>query len=366
MVTFRLNNKEIGNNSPCFIIAEIGINHNGDIKIAKKMIDSAVNANCDAVKFQTFKAESMYPKTAGTYETDGNILNIYESMKKFELPIEWVDELIKYCKNKDIIFFSSVSDIQSADIMDQHKMIAFKTTSYDITNLPLLEHIAKKNKPIIMSTGAAYLSEVDEAVRLINKYNKNLAILHCITKYPSPLEYCNLHVLETLKLAFPNSIIGYSDHTEDPVKAPIAAIVKGAKIIEKHITLDKTMKGPDQRFALNPKQLKEMVKAIRETEKRIKNGEKIEVDNIVLGSSEKKPTEIEIYVRNFAYRSIFTSKNIKKGVKITKDNIAVLRNGKNKPGLEPKYYSLLIKKGYKATKDISEGKALTWDDLTQI
>jgi len=357
----KIDNKEIGENQPCFIIAEVGINHNGDLNIAKKMIDAAVEAKCDAVKFQTFKAKLMYPKTAGNYETDGKVLQIHNAMKKFELPIEWLKELQEYCKNKNISFFSSVSDIWSVDIMEEHNVCAFKTTSYDTTNLPLLEHIAKKNKPIVMSVGAAYLGEVEEAVNTIKKHNNQLAILHCVTKYPAPEKYCNINVIKTLKLAFPGYIIGYSDHTEDPIKAPIAAVVKGAKIIEKHFTLDKTIEGPDQRFAVNPEQLKQMVKAIKETEEKLKKDEKVEVDPIILGSSKKEPTEIEIYVRNFAYRSIFASKEIKANEKITKENIEILRNGENKSGLKPKYYNQLIEKGYKVIKDIKEGKPITWD-----
>jgi sialic acid synthase SpsE len=364
-MNLKIGNKEIGENNPCFIIAEIGINHNGDINIAKKMIDVSVETGCDAVKFQTFKGELMYPKTAGTYETDGNVIQIYEAMKKIELPIEWIDNLMKYCKERNIIFFSSVSDIWSVDVMDEHKMEAFKLTSYDTTNIPLLEHTAKKNKPIIMSVGGAYLNEVDEAVRTIKKYNNKLAILHCVIKYPAPLESCNLNSLETLRLIYPDIVLGYSDHTEDPIKAPVAAIVKGAKIIEKHITLDKTLHGADQRFALNPEQLKQMVKSIRETERKIKNNEKIEVDSIVFGSYEKKPTEIELYVRNFAYRSIFASKNIKKGERLSRENIGVLRNGENKPGLHPRYYNMLIEKGYKIIKDVEEGRALNWNDLIE-
>ena len=361
----RIENKTIGEDSPCFIIAEIGINHNNDINIAKKMIDAAVEAGCDAAKFQTFKGKLMYPKTAGTYETDGNILNIYEVMQKIELPEEWIGELMAYCKKKDIIFLSSVSDIWSVDVMEKYGMDAYKLTSYDTTNIPLLEHTAKKDKPIIMSVGAAYMNEVDEAIRSIKRYNNNLIAMHCVTKYPAPLEYCNLNVLETLRLAYPDVVWGYSDHTEDPIKAPVAAVVKGARIIEKHITLDKNMKGADQRFAVNPEQLKQMVNAIREAEEKIKNGENIKVEEIVLGSSEKKPTEIEMYVRDFAYRSVFALKDIREGEKITKDNIEVLRNGENKPGLPPKYYNLLIEKKCKVVRDIKEGNPIVWDDLLQ-
>src|SRR3989344_5146421 len=361
----KIKNKYIGDDEPCFIVAEAGINHNNSLDLAKKMVDVAKEAGCDAIKFQTFKTSLMYPKTAGTYETDGNIINIYDAMEKIELKESWIPELMEYCKQKNIIFFTSISDKQGVDIMEKHGVNAFKLTSYDTTNIPLLEHTAKKNKPIIMSVGGAYLNEVDEAIQTIKKYNNNLAVMHCVTKYPAPLENCNLNSLESLKLIYPNIVFGYSDHTEDPIKAPIAAIIKGAKIIEKHITLDKTLPGADQRFALNPEQLKQMVNAIRETERKIKNNEKVEVDSVVLGSYEKKPAENELYVRNFAYRSIFSTKNIKKGERLSKENIEVLRNGENSPGLHPRYYSMLTEKNYKIIRNVEEGRALNWDDLIE-
>ncbi len=361
----KIENKLIGEDEPCFIIAEAGINHNNSLDMAKKMIDVAKESGCDAIKFQTFKAKLMYPKTAGTYETDGNVINIYDSMKKIELPESWIPELMNYCKQKNIIFFTSVSDTWSVDVMNKYGINVFKLTSYDTTNIPLLEHTAKQNKPIIMSVGGAYLNEVDEAINAIKKFNNNLAVMHCVTKYPAPLENCNLNCLETLKLVYPNIVIGYSDHTEDPVKAPVAAVFKGAKIIEKHITLDKNLPGADQRFALNPEQLKQMITAIRETETKIKNKEDFEFDQIVLGSYEKKPTEIELYVRNFAYRSIFATKDIKKEEKLTKENIEILRNGENNPGLHPRYYNMFIEKGSKVIRNIKEGTALTWDDLIE-
>ena len=361
----KIENRFIGENEPCFIIAEAGINHNNSLDLAKKMVDVAKEAGCDAIKFQTFKTNLMYPKTAGTYKTDGNIINIYDAMEKIELKEEWIPERMKYCKEKNIIFFTSVSDVLSVDVMNKYGVNVFKLTSYDTTNLPLLEYTAKKNKPIIMSLGGAYLNEVDEAINTVKKYNNDLAVMHCVIKYPAPLESCNLNCLETLRLVYPEIIFGYSDHTEDPIKAPVAAIVKGAKIIEKHITLDKNLSGADQRFALNPEQLKQMVKSIRETERKIKNNEKIEIDPVILGSYEKKPAEIELYVRNFAYRSIFATKNIKKGERLSKENIEVLRNGENKLGLHPRYYSMLVEKNYKIIQDVKEGMALNWDDLIE-
>jgi len=362
----KIENKFIGEDSPCFIVAEVGINHNGDINIAKKMIDVSAEAGCDAVKFQNFKAELMYPKSAGKLDWEDEkgkySYDIFENVKKFEYPEEWIDELKEYCKKKNIIFFSSASDEESADLLYKKGVKLFKTTSYAITHLPLIEYIAKKGLPIIMSTGGSNLQEIKEAYEIVRKYDKKIAILHCVAKYPTPLEYANLNVIDTLKKEFPEAIIGYSDHTEGPVKAPVAAIVKGAKVIEKHITLDRKMKGPDHFFALEPNELKEMVKAIRNTEKRLKKGEKIKIDNKILGSSERKTYEIEKYLRNFAYSIIFTKKEIKKGELFTKDNLIILRKGKKEKGLEPKEWFNIINKK-RANKDLKVEHVLKKEDL---
>jgi len=238
----------------------------------------------------------------------------------------------------------------------------FKTTSYAITHLPLMEHIAKMGLPIIISTGGSNLHEIKEAYKIIRKYNKKIAILHCVAKYPTPLEHANINIISTLKKEFPEAIIGYSDHTEDPVKAPVAAITKGAKVIEKHITLDKKMKGPDHFFALEPKELKEMVKAIKETENKIKKGESIKIDEKILGSSERKILDIERYIRDFAYSIIFTKKKIKKGELFTKDNLLILRRGKREKGLDPKEWFNIINKK-RANKNLEIEHVLKKEDF---
>ena len=362
----KVENKTIGENSPCFIITEIGINHNGDINIAKKMIDASIKAGCDAVKFQTFKAEELYPRSAGKLDWEDNkgkySYDIFENVKKFEYPMEWIDELHEYCKNKGIVFFSSVCDEKSVDLLYEKGIKLLKTTSYAITHLPLIEHMAKTKLPIIMSTGGSTLQEIKEAYEIAKKYNNQIIIMHCIAKYPTPLKNANINVIDTLKKEFPKAIIGYSDHTEDPIKAPVASIVKGSKLIEKHITLDRKMKGPDHFFALEPEQIKEMVKAIRETEKKIKNNEEIEIDEIVLGSGERKTLDIEKHLRNFAYSTIFTRKKIKKGELLTKENLSILRMGKREKGLDPKeWFNIIDKK--RANKNLEFEHVLTKEDF---
>jgi len=362
----KIENKFIGEDSPCFIIAEIGINHNRDINIAKKMIDASIKAGCDAVKFQTFKAEELYPKSAGKLDWEDKkekySYDIFENVRKFEYPLEWIDKIHEYCKNKGIVFFSSVCDEKSVDLLHKKGIKLLKTTSYAITHLPLIEYIAKTKLPMIMSTGGSTLQEIKEAYKIAKKHNNQIMIMHCVAKYPTPLENANINIIETLKKEFPEAIIGYSDHTEDPIKAPITSIVKGSKLIEKHITLDRKMKGPDHFFALEPEQIKEMVKAIRETEKKIKNNEKVEIDEIVLGSGERKTLDIEKHLRNFAYRTIFTKKEIKKGELLTKDNLSILRRGKREKGLDPKeWFNIIGKK--KANKDLDIEYVLKKEDF---
>ena len=355
-----IGNKKVGGNNPCFIIAEIGINHNGIFDNAIKMIDAAKEAGCDAVKFQAFKAEKMYSKKAGKMKFNNLVYPIYERVKTFELPLDWVPKLKKYCDSKKIIFFSSVCDEESADTIDKFSD-CFKLTSYSINHPSLQTYVAKKGKPIIFSTGGAKLEEVKEALNNIKKDNNQIAILQCTIKYPCPLEDANLGVIRMFKKIFPSCVIGYSDHTANPTKAPIAAVALGAKIIEKHITLDKKMTGPDHSFALEPQDLKKMVMCIRETERRIENGERIKIDKRLLGCSDKKAAKCERYLIDFAYSALFAVKDIKKGDVFTKENIAVLRKSNFKQGIEPKYYERIL--GRRAKSDINSGIPLTKKDI---
>jgi len=365
----RIGDKEIGGDNPCFVIAEVGVNHNGSLDIAKKLIDATAKAGCDAVKFQVFRAEHLYPKTAGKLDWEGKegkySYDIYEASKSFEMPREWFPELMDYCKKNGLMFLASIFDEESADILEGVGIPAFKIASPTITHLPLIEHIAGKKKPMTISTGGAYLEEVKDAVSIIEKYHSEIVLLHCVSKYPAPLKYCNLRVLDTLRETFPNLVVGYSDHTEDPVKAPVAAVARGAKMLEKHLTLDKNMEGPDHFFALEPDELKKMVAAVRDTEGRLRKGEKMEVSEELLGSPKVQPYDIEEYMRKFTHRRIFARGDIRKGQTLTKESLAVLRPGRIEGGLEPKYYRALIEKGFRAARDIREGQPVNWEDLVE-
>lgn len=370
-VEFKIGKQKIGGNNPCFIVAEIGINFDGDREKALKMIDAAVDAGCNAVKFQVFRSERMYAKDAGSLiVATGDSVDIHDLIKQMELPYDWLKQLKAYAESKKVEFFTSVCDEVSADVLEETAVEAYKIASYEITHLPLIEHVAKKEKPLIMSCGGATIAEVEEAIATAKSVGLiKIVLMHCIAKYDAPLNSLNLNVIRTLKLQYPEIIIGYSDHSSDAVIAPSAAVALGAKMIEKHITLDRKTPGPDHSFALEPHELKAMVRSIRNTEKKLAAGRSISVEPSVLGTTKCDTFENEEYVRKFAYRLLYATKKIKVGDVISKDNIAVLRSGESykkyyETGLHPRYYKLFTgKKKYKATHPVNVGQAITWNDI---
>lgn len=312
-----------------FIIAEAGVNHNGDINLAKKLIDAASDAKVDAIKFQTFKTEKVISINAQKAEyqkknTENNESQ-YEMIKKLELDSEEHKELIKYCKEKNILFLSTPFDNESIDLLNELGMNIFKIPSGEVNNLPYLEKIGKMKKKVIMSTGMATLGEIEEAIFILRENGTyDISILHCNTEYPTPMEDVNLKAMQTIKDAFKVNV-GYSDHTIG-IEIPIAAVAMGASIIEKHITLDKNMKGPDHKSSLEPDELKEMVKSIRNIEK-------------ALGDGIKKVSESERKNKNISRKSIVANRNIEKGEVFTEENIAIKRPGN---GISPmKWYEII-------------------------
>lgn len=345
---FNIGNKSVGHNSPCFIIAEAGVNHNGDIKLAKKLVDMALYAGADAVKFQTFKSEKLVTGYAemAKYQKDniGTEDSQFNMLKKLELSYNEFEELKKYCESKGIIFMSTPFDAESADFLNSIGLEGFKISSGDLTNIPLLQHIAGFNKPIILSSGMAVLGEIEEAVMsLKNKGMNDIAVLHCTSNYPAALESVNLRAMNTIKDSF-NIIGGYSDHTEG-ITIPIAAAALGANIIEKHFTLDKNMEGPDHKASLEPEELKKMIEGIRNVE-------------ISLGSGIKIFSESEISTMQVARKSIVACRDIKKGERIGLEDLEYKRPGN---GLSPKYYKELI--GKKVAIDINKDQQITFSAI---
>jgi len=321
-----------------FIIAEAGVNHNGSIDLAKKLVDAASASGADAVKFQTFKAESLVSKNAQKAEyqkeeTDKNESQ-FDMIKKLELSMDTHRELMSYCDEKNIMFLSTPFDYDSIELLNNLGLEVFKIPSGEITNLPYLRHIGKLDKQAILSTGMADIGEIEDALDiLINAGTKkeNITVLHANTQYPTPMEDVNLNAMITIQKKF-GVAIGYSDHTLG-IEVDIAAVSMGASVIEKHFTLDKTMPGPDHKVSLAPEDLKAMVFAIRNIEK-------------ALGSSEKKPTMSEAPNIDIVRKSIVANQPIKKGDKLSDKNIAIKRPG---TGISPMKWDKVI--NTIATKD---------------
>jgi N-acetylneuraminate synthase len=343
----RIGNRLVGDGEPCFIIAEAGSNHNGNLEQAKQLIDVAASAKADAVKFQVFRADKLYPKSAGVTDYLKIPKPIYDIIAEMEMPYEWLPELSSYCDRKGVVFLASVFDEDSVDRLDAY-VEAFKIASYEMTHIPLLRYIASKRKPMIVSTGAANLAEVAETVQEVRRSgNDGLILMQCTTAYPAPIDAMNVRAIATMKSSF-GVPVGLSDHSRDPFVAPIAAIGVGANLIEKHFTLSNDLPGPDHRFAVEPPELRLMVQKVREAEK-------------ALGTGEKVTLGVEEELRHFARRRIFAVREIAKGEEFTRQNIAVLRGGKLSSGLPPKdYYEVL---GHRASRNIGKESPILKQDI---
>ncbi|MFZ8805480.1 MAG: N-acetylneuraminate synthase [Candidatus Calescibacterium sp.] len=328
-----------------FIIAEAGVNHNGSVEIAKRMIEVAKECGADAIKFQTFKAEEVVskyaPKAEYQKQTTGDIESHLQMLKKLELSFDDFIVLKEYCDKLGIMFLSTPFDFESIDFLNSLGLEIFKIPSGEITNLPYLEKIGKLRKKVILSTGMADLGEIEDALDILTSCGtkkEDITILHCNTEYPTPYEDVNLLAMLTIKEAFKVKV-GYSDHTPG-IEVPIAAVALGATVIEKHFTLDRNMQGPDHKSSLEPNELKAMVRAIRNVEK-------------ALGDGIKKPSPSEIKNKIIVRRSIVAKRNIKRGEIFNEENITVKRPA---TGISPmRWYEIL---GKTATRDYKEDEII--------
>mgnify|MGYP001399104082 CR=1 FL=1 len=333
-----------------FIIAEAGVNHNGNIDLAYQLIEIAKKTGADCVKFQTFKAEhavSTVAKMADYQKRNiGKEESQFEMIKKLELKFSDFGKLKEYCDRLGIIFLSTPFDFESVDFLE-NLVPYYKIPSGEITNIPYLKHVARKNKPLIMSTGMANLGEVETAIDTVKKESPDIEIhlLHCTTNYPTPFEEVNLKAMITLKDAF-KLPVGYSDHTLG-IEIPISAVALGARIIEKHFTLDRNLPGPDHKASVEPEELKEMVKCIRNVE-------------CALGDGIKKPNESERRIMGVARKSIVAKRLISQGEAISHENVTVKRPGN---GLPPSTLELLI--GKKVRRTIEKDELLGWSDFME-
>ncbi len=332
------------------IIAEAGVNHNGSIEMAKELILEASRAGADYVKFQTFKAEklaSVKAKKAQYQQSSEESENQLEMLKKLELSEKDSVILKEFAESKKIKFLSTGFDEESVDELDKLGIDIFKIPSGEITNKPLLEHIGKKGKKIIISTGMSDMSDIANALNVLGGVGvskKDITILHCNTEYPTPMEDVNLKAMLSIQKEF-GVDVGYSDHTLG-IEVPIAAVAMGAQVIEKHFTLDTSLEGPDHAASLEPQQLKKMIEGVRNIEK------------ATSGSGVKEPSISESKNIHIARKSIHTSKQIMKGEEITKDKIIMLRPG---DGISPMLIDDVL--GKNATRDIDIFEQLSWEDI---
>ena len=341
-------NKNIGGDNPALIIAEAGVNHNGDLGLAKELIDVAVDAGADAVKFQTLNAAKYIsrfaPKARYQLEHTDRLESQVEMVRKYELSRAQHLELIEHCRGAGVPFFSTAFDHEGVDLLAELGMGLYKVPSGEITNLPLLEHIAAKGKPIILSTGMSYLGEVERAVQAIRAQGVDeVVLLHCVSNYPARPADSNLRAMQTMcrALALP---VGYSDHTPG-IEVAVAAVAMGACVIEKHYTVDQTLPGPDHRASLEPAELKAMVSAIRNVES-------------AMGDGVKRPMHSEENTRDVARKSLVAAAAIGAGTTISAEMLHVKRPG---TGISPVELEYVV--GRKTLCEIEGDEPLAWEML---
>ncbi len=334
--------RRIGHKQPAYIIVDVAANHNNDLDTAKELVKKAAEAGADAVKFQTYTAENLYSKKAPKFSRDP--INPYDLIKQVEHPRSWLPILSGYAKNLGIHFLSSPFDYEAVDILDDLDIPLFKVASAEIVDTRLIGYIAKKGRPVVLSTGMSDLGDIEDAIKAVrNAGNKNIILLHCNTIYPTPPNAVNLMAMDTIREAF-KLPVGYSDHTLG-WHVSLAAVSRGACVIEKHITLDRKQKGPDHSFSMEPDELKRMVAEIRDIE-------------AAMGSGEKKVSVEELENYEKGRRSIIAGKAIAKGTIITEDMLVIKRPGY---GIKPKYFDMVVSRVAKV--DIDEDDIITWDML---
>jgi N-acetylneuraminate synthase/N,N'-diacetyllegionaminate synthase len=339
----RIGTRAIGTGHRVFIIAEAGVNHNGDLGLAKRLVSVAKDAGADAVKFQTFAADRLVtpksPKAQYQRETADAKESQYEMLKKLELSPEEHQALMAHARACDLVFLSTPFDKESADLLEKLGVPAFKIGSGELTDLPLLQHVARKGKPMILSTGMSTMEEVEQAVQAVQKEGlKDIALLHCVSAYPAPVEDVNMRAMHILRETF-NMPVGYSDHTKGTHVAPLA-VACGACIIEKHLTLDQKLPGPDHRMSMEPDKFAKLVRRIREAE-------------IALGDGKKQSMPSEKDTRAVARKSVVALVDITQGFPLERAMLGVKRPG---TGIAPADLESLI--GRKLRVDVQAGEVL--------
>ncbi|MEK7598948.1 MAG: N-acetylneuraminate synthase [Patescibacteria group bacterium] len=365
--TIKIGNRLIGKGWPVFVIAEAGVNHNGNFDLAIKLIDAAAEAGADAVKFQTFRAEQVVTSTGKMADYQkrniGKETSQLEMIRGFELKEDWYPALIKRAKEKGIIFISTPhGGMESVDFLESLNVPAFKFGSGDLTNLPVLEYAARLKKPMLISTGMSDLAEVKEAVEAVkNAGNDQILVFHCTTDYPCAPEFVNLRVMQSFMREL-GTIVGYSDHTAG-CQAPALAVALGACMIEKHFTLDRNINGPDHVASTEPKEFKEMILLLKKIPQDFEKAIQIigvtpEAAEVLMGTSEKKSLPPELQYMSVARKSIVAARDIMAGEKFSVENLAIKRPG---TGLLPKHFYKII--GAVAKADIKKDELIKKEDF---
>ena len=350
MARIVIGERVIGAGAPVFIVAEAGVNHNGDLALARELVDVAAEAGADAVKFQTFSADALVsrdaPKAAYQRETTGAGGSQREMLRRLELGLVEHAQLKEHCAKRGILFFSAPFDEASADALESLDVALFKLPSGELTNLPFLRHLASKGRPIVVSTGMATLDEVATALATVREGgDPPVALLHCLSAYPAPPSEMNLRAMDTLRDRF-GCPVGLSDHTVGLAVA-IAAVGRGASIIEKHFTVDKALPGPDHRASLDSQELAELVRGIREVE-------------AALGDGDKRPMPSELDTRRVARKSLVAARPVAAGQRLTPELIAVKRPG---TGIPPADLPRVL--GRRAKRALTPDEAIQWADLDE-
>lgn len=349
-VSFKIGNRRVGKDSEPFIIAEAGINHNGDMGLAKKMILAAKEAGVDAVKFQTFRAEEFIQDctTMYTYKSRGKEIteSMLEMFKRYEFTVKEWREIKNFCNNTDIMFLSTPQNISDLELLIGIGIDAIKVGSDDFVNIPLIQRYAKEKLPLLLSYGMATEKEIEQTIQNLREIETDIPIclLQCTSEYPTPPEDVNLLKLVSLQKKYPNVLFGFSDHTQG-ITAAVMAVAFGARIFEKHFTLSHDLEGPDHWFSEQPEELFRWVRSIREAYK-------------MLGREAIQPTSSEREMRKLAYRSITTLRAICAGEVLDDTNIGLRRPG---TGIKPVEWKNVI--GKRALHDIANGKQLKWEDI---
>lgn len=348
--TFSVGTRRIGGDASTFIVAEAGVNHNGDPALALALVDAAADAGADAVKFQTFRAEALVsraaPKAGYQVETTGAGETQREMLSRLELTMDDFARVQERCRSRDIVFFSTPFDEESADGLERLRPPLFKVPSGEVTNLPFLRHLARKGRPLIVSTGMCTLDEVATAMAAIREAGGGpVALLQCVSAYPAPPEDMNLRAMDTLRARF-GVPVGLSDHTLG-VEVALAAVARGAAIVEKHLTLDKALPGPDHRASLDVSEMAALVRGIRTVES-------------ALGDGEKRPAASELDTRRIARKSLVATRSLRAGERLTAAVVAIKRPG---TGIAPGDLERVL--GRRLRHDVGADEVIPWSALDE-